>query len=196
MMGRTGEFRELADADVMLRVQWGSDIAFAEIYRRYHRRLLDFFYGLSRDAQRAEDLCHETFLRIWQLRVRYKASGTFAAYLFAVARHIWLEQMRQSRKEWRLGKRDDLHAIEELPVAVAYAGPGERASRAEIHDHIFEALGKLPEEQRMAFVMRTVNGLSLEEIAEVMECPINTIRSRRLLAIRRLRELLRGLIVL
>ena len=94
---------ELSDAEVMLQAQWGSERAFAELYGRHYRRLLDFFYGLSRDVQTAEDLCHETFLRLWQLRVRYRPSGSFPAYLFTIARHIWMERRRQTRKEWRLG---------------------------------------------------------------------------------------------
>jgi RNA polymerase sigma-70 factor, ECF subfamily len=204
-------FGQMADADLMLRVQWGGETAFAEIYRRYNRRLLDFFYGLSRDSLMAEDLCHETFLRLWRLRTRYTASGAdasapaapataasaaFPAYVFAIARHIWLEQVRSLQKQWRLGKLDAERDISELPLPSLTLGPGETASRSEIRAQIFSALNRLPEEQRMAFILRTVNGLSLEEIAAVMECPINTVRSRRLLAIRRLRELLHGLFVL
>ena len=186
-------FGEMADTDLMLRVQWGSESAFAELYSRYYRRLLDFFYGMSRDTQGAEDLCHETFLRIWRLRARYRPSGVFAAYLFTVARHIWFEGVRQARKEWRLGV---MRPIDEVPLASSHPEPDTLAYRAEVDARVFAALEELPEEQRMAFVLRTIEELSLDEIAEVMECPVNTVRSRRLLAIKRLRQILRGLLVL
>lgn len=184
-----------SDSDVMLRVQWGSESAFAELYERYYRRLLDFFFGMSRNVQVAEDLCHETFVRIWQLRARYTPSGSFAAYAFTVARHIWHEQCRRQSRQPRtaLPFADE---VRQDPPSSANDAPDERAYRAEIGQHVFAALEKLPEEQRMAFVLRTVNGLSLYEIAAVMQCPVNTVRSRRLLAIQRLRELLQGLLVL
>lgn len=186
-------FEHMADTDLMLRVQWGSEAAFAVLYARYYRRLLDFFYGMSRDAQGAEDLCHETFLRVWRLRTRYTASGVFAAYLFTVARHIWFERVRVARKEWRLGVA---RPIDETPAAASQPGPDALAYRAEVDARVFAALDELPEEQRMAFVLRTIEELPLDQIAEVMECPVNTVRSRRLLAVKRLRQILRGLLVL
>jgi RNA polymerase sigma-70 factor (ECF subfamily) len=189
-------FEALADTDLMLRVQWGSEPAFAELYRRHYRRLLDFFYGMSGNVQRAEDLCHETFLRVWLLRVRYTVSGPFAAYLFAVARHIWLEGQREARKSWRLGLVRHPDREQADRAFSREAGPDELAHRSEIDAQVLSALDTLPEEQRMAFVLRTIEGLSLEDIAAIMRCPINTVRSRRLLAIHRLREALRGLLVL
>jgi RNA polymerase sigma-70 factor (ECF subfamily) len=185
-------FAEMPDTDVMVRVQWGSEVAFSELHRRYFRRLLDFFYGMSRDAQRAEDLCQETFLRLWQLRVRYTVSGSFAAYVFTVARHIWQEQCRTRRREARLEAQG---AEVETVRSLLQPSPDELAHRAELDARIFAALDALPEEQRMAFVLRTVQGLSLDDIATIMQCPVNTVRSRRLLAITRLREVLRGMMV-
>ncbi len=185
-------FAEMTDTDVMVRVQWGSEAAFAELHRRYFRRLLDFFFGMSRDPQRAEDLCQETFLRLWQLRIRYTASGSFAAYLFTIARHIWQEQCRTRRKVARVEAPCE---ASETEASLSQPGPDELAHRAEMDTRIFAALDALPEEQRMAFVLRTVQGLSLDDIAKVMQCPVNTVRSRRLLAISRLREVLRGMMV-
>lgn len=185
---------ERPDAEVMMQAQWGSERAFAELYGRHYRRLLDFFYGMSRDAQSAEDLCHETFLRLWQLRVRYRPSGSFRAYLFTIARHIWMERRRQARKE-HCGTRNADYGIWELADRQGLA-PDEQARRAELDARIFAALDELPEEQRMAFILRTVEGMALKDIAKVMGCPVNTVRSRRLLAIKYLREVLRGLLVL
>ena len=189
-------FVETADADVMLRVKWGSESAFAELYRRYYRKLLNFFYGMSRDAQLSEDLCHETFLRVWQLRLRYAVTGSFAGYLFTVARNIWLERWRvvQRERRWRAAFPIESEAFEAL--APRRPPPDELAHRAEIGEQVFMALEALPEEQRMAFVLRMIEGLALEDIARIMQCPVNTVRSRRLVAITRLREALRGLFVL
>ncbi|MBN2309081.1 MAG: sigma-70 family RNA polymerase sigma factor [Candidatus Hydrogenedentes bacterium] len=183
----------------MLRVRWGDECAFAELYRRYNRRLLDFFYGMSSNAHTAEDLSHETFARIWQVRRKYAATGSFPAYLFTFARNIWLEDCRRQRKQWRLGSRRSLDdgpdgVGYELAAAESYH-PDRAAYRAELSSHILAALDALPDEQRMVFVMRNVEGLSITDIATVLQCPENTVRSRKILAIKKLRESLRESLV-
>ena len=184
------------DTTLMLRVRWGDEHAFAELYRRYYRKVMGFFYGMSRDAQTSEDLCQETFLRIWKLRRKYAASGSFPAYVFAFARNVWLEQCRQGRKHQRLGLVRSVDQDVQLVTASMSTHPDVAAARSELADCIFGALDELPVEQRMAFVMRNIEGLSIREIASAMQCPMNTIRSRKILAIKKLREALKGLLVL
>jgi RNA polymerase sigma-70 factor (ECF subfamily) len=187
-------FESMSDSDLMLSVQLGNERAFAALYRRHYRALLDFFYAMSRNTQAAEDLCHETFLRLWRLRLRYQPIGSFRAYLFTIARNIWMESLRATMRDRRLGAVQPMEEIERLPGTDRL--PDEAAQNAELMEQITTALDQLPDEQRMAFVLRTVQGLSLEEISSVMKCPLNTVRSRRLLAIRRLRDALRGILVL
>ena len=87
-----------ADSELMLLVSEGDESAFAEIYRRYNRRLVNFFYALTRDSHASEDLAHETFARIWHYRRRYAATGSYTSYVFAFARFIWLERRRELAK--------------------------------------------------------------------------------------------------
>lgn len=174
---------------LMMRVREGDESAFEVLFNRYQRPLLNFFYGLSRNNSSAKDLAQETFLRVWKIRKRYSASGSFPAYLFGVARMIWLEHCRQQDKTWRLGARQGEEALQAL-AADAASGPAYRARRSELHGYIHAALGELPEEQRMVFVLRSIEGLALEDIAEILDCPVNTVRSRKILAVKKLRYLL------
>ncbi|MCP4645749.1 MAG: sigma-70 family RNA polymerase sigma factor [bacterium] len=188
------------DTGLMIRVRWGDESAFEELYGRYYRRLLDFFYGMSGNTQTAEDLCHETFSRVWQVRRKYAATGSFPAYLFTFARNIWLEHCRRQGKQWRLGIRKTLEvgpggAGHELMIP-ELGHPDQEASRSELAEEIGRAVDALPEDQRMVFVMRTMQGLSIADIAAIMQCPPNTVRSRKILAIKKLRESLRKLLVL
>jgi len=184
------------DTTLMLRVRWGDERAFGELYRRYHRKLMDFFYGMSREPQSSEDLCQETFLRVWKLRTRYEATGSFPAYLFAFARNVWLEKCRERKKRRFLRLGGTMNEGWQAAVASASNHPDKAAARSEMEERIFDALARLPEEQRMAFVMRNIQGLSIEEIASAMQCPMNTVRSRKLLAVKKLREALKSLLVL
>jgi RNA polymerase sigma-70 factor (ECF subfamily) len=157
---------------------------------------MHFFYGMSRNTQISEDLCQETFLRVWKLRRKYAATGSFPAYLFAFARNVWLEQCREIKKRERLGKRQSADDGWQLVPASPSTRPDAAAMRSEIEERIFDALDELPAEQRMAFVMRAIEGLSIDEIASAMQCPVNTVRSRKLLAVKKLRGVLKGLLVL
>lgn len=186
----TDTSEQAPDVALMLRVRDGDEKAFARLYDGHFRRVLDFFYGLSRDRHTADDLCQETFLRIWKLRKRYAATGAFRAYLFTIARNIWLEHCRSRWKIQRLGKRGTLLDHYDGLAVSDMAHPDALAGRSELSTHLFQALGGLPEEQRMVFILRNVEGLSLAEIAEVMQCPVNTVRSRRGLALKKLRKAL------
>ena len=180
---------QVTDVALMRQVREGDECAFEALHTRYQQRVLNFFYALSHNGHTANDLCQETFLRIWKVRRRYQATGSFAAYLFAVARMIWLEYQREQRKLWRLGVAVDV----EDDVGLAAAGdcwPDALASRSEIEGHIMQALGELPDEQRMVFVLRNIQGLSLGDIAAALDCPVNTVRSRKILAVAKLRHLL------
>ena len=177
------------DVVLMMRVRGGDACAFETLFNRYQRPLLNFFHGLSRNPCTARDLAQETFLRVWKIRKRYRASGSFPAYLFGVARMIWLESCRQEQKTWRLGARQGEESLGHLE-ADNTGCPARQASRSELHGHLYAALEELPEEQRMVFVMRSIDGLSLEDIAAALDCPINTVRSRKILAVKKLRHLL------
>lgn len=179
------------DVELMLDVSEGDEQAFGVLYDRYHRRVQDFFYGLARDPQSAADLCQETFFRIWRVRRRYAATGSFPSYLFTFARNIWLEHCRALRKVRRLGYRDSLESHwHALQIESAHE-PDASARRAELRQYVFDALDELPDEQRMVFVLRNIDGLSLDEIATIMQCPVNTVRSRKLLAQKKIRDHLR-----
>lgn len=180
-------------AQLMLRVRDGDTSAFSLLYDEHHRRVLNFFYGLSTDAQLAKDLCQETFLRIWTFRTRYAATGSFVAYILTFARYVWLEQCRELSKRNRLGGRSGSdESLEQVPAGPS-ARPDNSAISVELGSHIVDALERLPEDQRMVFVLRVVEGLSAEETASVMQCPVNTVRSRKILALKKLRKSLRTL---
>lgn len=177
---------------LMMRVRSGDECAFETLFNRYQRPLLNFFHSLSRNPCTARDLAQETFLRVWKIRMRYRASGSFPAYLFGIARMIWLESCRREQKTWRLGVRQDEERLLDLPADDA-ACPAWQANRSELHGHLYAALEELPEEQRMVFVLRSIDGLSLEDIAAVLDCPVNTVRSRKILAVKKLRHLLESI---
>ncbi len=174
----------------MLAVRNDDRSAFENLYLRHHLAVARFFHGMARNPATVADLTQETFLRIWQIRGRYAASGPFISYLFAIARLIWLEHLRQAKKEGRCRLEHVQIELSNMLRLAATNAPDVSAAFSESQERIFAALAELPDEQRMAFVLRTVHGLSPEEVASVMQCPLNTVRSRRIAAVKKLREAL------
>lgn len=182
-----------SDIALMLRVREGHEDAFEALYRRFYRQLQHFFFALSRDPQAAEDLCHETFLRLWKRRARYVPTGSAGAYIFAFARFIWLEHCRAMRQHRLTQPLSSVEAWLDTRPTARDDGPDALAGRREFEEQLDAALRDLPDEQRMVFVMRNVVGMGIEEIAETLQCPVNTVRSRRILAIQKLRNALRDI---
>jgi RNA polymerase sigma-70 factor, ECF subfamily len=179
-----------ADVALMLRTKGGDRDAYAAIYRRYYTSIQHFFYALGSDSATAEDLCQEVFLRVWRLRTRYRASGSFRAYLFAIARHVWLEHVRKSATRARFSAPPSFDMAQ--VQADDRTRPDESCERSELEARLMSAVQRLPEDQRMAFVLRVAHGLTLREVATAMNCPVNTVRSRKSLAINKLRSALRS----
>ncbi len=175
---------------LMLRVRDNDQAAFGLLYDRFGQRVHSFFYGLCGDATASKDLTQETFLRIWKFRARYAATGSLLAYLLTFARFVWLEHCRSLRRHGRLPNSPVDELMESL-TSLPNTQPDACASRSELAGKIHDALRVLPEEQRLAFVLQSMEGLTAEEAASVMQCPVHTARSRKILAVKKLRLALR-----
>jgi RNA polymerase sigma-70 factor (ECF subfamily) len=181
---------EPEDINLMMQVSDGDETSFSTLYGRYHAKIRNFFFSLTRNTCVSADLSQETFLRIWKYRQRYTVTGSFPAYLFGFARNIWLEHCRKSHHKY-VSELQKATALDiERFMATPVPEPDTAAGRTEINEHILDALDTLPEDQRVVFVLRSVEGLSLDEIAAVMHCPRNTVRSRQIIALKKLRRLL------
>ena len=171
--------KEPSDTDLMTRAGLGDRDAFAELVRRYQRRLVNFFLRMGARMDEAEDLVQETFLRAYGYRERYRASGKFSNFLFVLARHAWADFARKGVR----GPRADAEALEK---AVAPDGEGRADARIDVQ----RALDALSQKLRAVLVLSVYQGLKQDEIATALEIPVGTVKSRMHLALRRMKELL------
>lgn len=167
--------------------------AFEELFRRYDQRVLAFFWRLCANRQEAEDGTQETFLRLWKARVRYEPTGKFSTYLFQIAKNHFLhEREKQGRRldsQQRSAKNPDGGADEPASWDTAH-GP---MLAGELQAAVVEAVARLPESQRLVYVLTEQEEMSYKQAAEVLNCPVGTVSSRKVEAVRRLRELLQPL---
>jgi RNA polymerase sigma-70 factor (ECF subfamily) len=174
------------------------DRTFSDLMRVHRDPLIRFFYRRTQDRETAEDCVQEVFCRIYQARAGYQPTGRFRAYLYRVARNLWIDRFRREMR------RPRFHSLERIdPVdfsgsparnRVADLGPtpSENVRRREVSDRIDAAIGLLPSGQRQVFRMSENEGLRQEEIARRLEIPVGTVKSRMHTAIRRLRQSLRA----
>ncbi len=178
------------DEELMGLAQKQDISAFEELFRRYEQRIFAFFWRLCANRQEAEDGTQETFLRLWRARVRYEPTGRFSTYLFQIAKNHFLhERQKQGRRKdsQQPSARDPVEGSGE-PVSADRADG--RLLAGELQAAVSRAMIRLPETLRLVYVLTEQEGMSYQQAAEVLDCPVGTVGSRKVEAVRRLRELL------
>lgn len=187
---------EMDDDALMQAHQEGSDAAFEELVRRYQRSIFSYIFRMLQNKHIAEELTQEVFLALVRNTDRYEPRGKFAAYLFAIASnkiHKEWEQRKRRPKVFSLSFWHNSEGASENTREPAETLSDDKAcvvdafKRKEVAQAVNDALKHLPEHYREAFVLRRFLDLSYEEIAEITDCPVGTIKSRVVRAERGLR---------
>ena len=182
------------DIELMLRVKQGDMDAFERIYEAYKRPIGGFFYHLVWEQSLAEDFLQEVFLRLWRCAPDYQPTGKFSTFIFQIAKNFWLNERLKRMRGPKLSLdapvrgKDDEYRME---VAGNTATPSTLLANAEMKARVQEAVERLPEKQRITFVLSEFQGMKYEDISEVLEVPVGTVKSRMVSAERFLREKLR-----
>ncbi|MHC4400108.1 MAG: RNA polymerase sigma factor [Planctomycetota bacterium] len=178
------------DEQLMGRVSSHDASAFEELVCRYQRRLFAFFWRLLSNAEEAQDCTQETFLRLWRGRTGYAPKGKFSTYLFQIAKNLFLDERRRHQRRPRLRhvSSDRLQGSAETPAEPD--SPYREAVAREIRCAVSEAVARLPETHRLVYVMSEDQRMSYRQIAEILGCPVGTVSSRKVEAVRKLRKLL------
>lgn len=178
----------------MWRVRMNDDHqAFAELLRRWERPIQRLCARMSGDVHRGQDLAQETFARLFARRKEYEPKGKFSSYLWRVALNVCYDELRriQRRRELPLGEAgDDSSDVCDAQPAEEPA-PDEALAQRERADWVRRALMRLPEAYRSVVILRHYENLRFREIAEVLEIPEGTVKSRMAEALTQLAALLR-----
>ncbi len=183
------ESRRTDDDRLMIRMQEGDRTAFDAIVMRHQGGLYGFFLKNTRDATLSEDLTQETLLKIYNQSWDYLPLGRFRGWMFRIARNLLIDTVR------RRGHDALVHALQSQPkncdeeaseIVARLAGdalpPELQANEREFAGLVDGFLAELPCEQRMTFTLHHFQGLSLPEVAEVLESSVATTKSRLRLA--------------
>ena len=170
---------QLSDREI-LQLAAENQESLAPLVDRYRNPLYNFVFRFVGDRETAEDIVQETFLRCLKHSHQYLHIEQVSTWLYTIAGNLAKTELRR-RKRWHwipIGpSEDDTPSVFFEPVASGRV-PGEQTDTEQVHGAVVEAIDKLPEEFREAVLLRDLNGLSYEEIAKVINCPVGTVKSR------------------
>jgi RNA polymerase sigma-70 factor (ECF subfamily) len=180
--GTAGGRGAAADEAVLLeRVAAEEMAAFDTLYRAYHPRLRRFIYGMLRQPTLVDEVLDDTMMVVWRKAHTYNHSSKVSTWIFAIA-------YRQSLKALKRQEAAELRPTEE-PAAAA-GGPERECQQNELHEQLAQALALLSAEQRTVIELTYYLGYACREIAEIMDCPVDTVKTRMFYARRKLKALL------
>ena len=177
-IARMGE-RNL-DQELVERVQSGEKAAFDILVRKYEHKLANVISRYIQDSSEVLDVSQESFIRAYRALPNIRGDSAFYTWLYRIAINTAKNYLVAAG---RRPPKDDIDAEEAEQFEAGsglkeYATPERLALKSELATTIQDAIDDLPEELRVAIVLRELEGLSYEEIAAAMDCPIGTVRSR------------------
>jgi RNA polymerase sigma-70 factor, ECF subfamily len=176
------QLRALDDSAVVSAFLGGEERAFQELVDRYQTRLLNFVYRTIGDREKAEDLVQEVFIRVYRHLHRFDRSKRFSTWIYTIASNLAKNELRNRsrnplvlfqtiKKNWQDEERP-------LQFEDSSTRPDDLYRKRHLRELVEVATAQLPEHHRQVFVLRELEGKSYEEIAEITNCNLGTVKSR------------------
>ncbi len=168
------------DQALVERVQAGDKTAFDILVQKYQSKIIQLAYRYVHDQDEAMDIAQEAFIKAYKALGRFRGDSAFYTWIYRIAINTAKNYLVASN---RRPPRSDIDAVdaEQYDGATGlkeYATPERLLLRDEIKETIAGAIESLPDDLRTAITLRELEGMSYEEIAQAMDCPIGTVRSR------------------
>jgi RNA polymerase sigma-70 factor (ECF subfamily) len=161
------------DVGLLERLRRGDARAFEELVTGYQHRVFGVALRMLGSRAEAEDVAQETFLRAHRALADFRGEARLGTWLYAIASRLCLNRLASGA---RRHERHDEAALLRLPAAGGDAAAA--LERSELEATLHSAIAGLPEERRIVVVLRDLEGLAYEEIAEILGLELNTVRSR------------------
>jgi RNA polymerase sigma-70 factor (ECF subfamily) len=187
MEPRKDELAALPDHEVMARLKTASpeDVmrGFEVLVGRYKNAIVSFLFRFTGDFRTAEDLAQETFLRVFRKIHDYNSTAKFSTWLYTIASNLAKDEFKRRVRhpakslDWR-GGGDTTRDMPQARADTTDSVPDVRLEHDEARQNVNKALNLLDEHDREVLLLKDVQGLSYEEIAEVLDLPMGTVKSR------------------
>jgi len=168
------------DQALVERVQKGDKQAFDVLVLKYQNKIIQLVYRYVHDSDEARDVAQEAFIKAYKAIGRFRGESAFYTWIYRIAINTAKNYLVASGRRPPRADIDaqDAEQYEGATGLKEYATPERVLLKDEIQETIARAIDELPDDLRTAITLRELEGLSYEEIAQTMECPIGTVRSR------------------
>jgi RNA polymerase sigma factor (sigma-70 family) len=173
-------FDRRADLKLIQRCKRGEEVAFIQILERYRTPIYNLCYRMTRNPEDARDLGQEIFIKVFSLLDRYDEEYAFSSWLFRIATNHCIDHLRRNRLRFLSLERDGGFDDEEAEMQIPDPGPSPevKLQRREAVERLEEVIAELPPHYRVITLLRHDQELSYEEIAEVLDLPLGTVKAR------------------
>ena len=181
------------DLALVRRAQSGEAGAFDELVRRHQVRIYATLYHMTSSHEDAHDLAQESFVKAWQALKSFKGDASFYTWLYRIAVNKTINFLKSQRNRRAVSLNDLDSGVENDPDLVSLISertPRRDLNLAELQEKLNGAMLKLSDVHRLVVTLHDVQGLSHDEIAEIMDCNVGTVRSRLFYARQQLQSLL------
>jgi RNA polymerase sigma-70 factor (ECF subfamily) len=163
------------EAEWIRKAKSGDEDAFGELVRAYHPRVAGLLTRMVRNAEMAQELEQQTWIKVWKNLPRFQEKSAFFSWVYTIATRTALDHRRKKIREDEVPYDE---ALDHPGGAHPVDRPDRQMMRDELGVRIREALDKCSEKHRTVLILREMEGLSYEEIAEVLRCRVGTVMSR------------------
>ncbi|MCX6306782.1 MAG: RNA polymerase sigma factor [Bacteroidetes bacterium] len=177
----------------IIKLRAGDEQAFRELVNQYRDRVFNTALGLLQHHENAEDITQEVFVEVFRSIARFRGDCSLSTWIYRITVQKALEHIRKSMRMKRsgvifslFGREDQVNVSTDTP----FYHPGIQLENKERSAILFKSIALLPVNQRTAFILHKVEGLSHTEIAEIMTVSVSSVESLMVRALRKLRELL------
>jgi RNA polymerase sigma-70 factor (ECF subfamily) len=193
--GGFGESVAPDDIALVRRCQKGDALAFEQLVIKYRSKVFSMIYGMVQNEQDAWDLAQEGFIKAWRSIHRFKGQASFYTWLYRIVTNVAIDSLRRKGFKKTAEFDDHIAASEVEPgsktVPTPDPLPHHGLEREEIRQRIEQAISRLSPEHRAVIVMKEIEELQYNEIAEALGCSIGTVMSRLFYARKKLQTLLK-----
>ena len=177
------EWARLTDQEVVLLARSGREAAYRELIRRYERPVFALLFRMVRDRELAEDLSQETFIKALNAIESYRPEFKFSSWIFKIANNAAIDHLRRRELD-TLSLDGSPHAetpeamqATALEIGARQESPLDTVEAKELGSEIEAAIGRLRPEYRSCILLRHVEGRAYEEIAEILDLPLGTVKT-------------------